>query len=185
SVGAHSSAPVLGNREPDMEDKGDKEEAKAIFLPQLPQLPGLPQLSSSLTPPLPLNNLRVLVVDDEPDSCEVIAVILQTSGAKTYTAGSVQAALQALEAFQPDLLVSDIGMPGEDGYALIRQLRTKTTAHRQIPAIAMTGFARLEDRTQAIAAGFQRHLPKPIDPDTLIAVVTDLIQEIGKTFNSW
>ncbi|MDZ4875959.1 MAG: Sensor histidine kinase RcsC [Chroococcidiopsis cubana SAG 39.79] len=185
SVGAHSSVPGLGNREPHKEDKGDKEEAKAIFLPQLPQLPGLPQLSSSLTPPLPLNNLRVLVVDDEPDSCEVIAVILQTSGAKTYTAGSVQAALQALEAFQPDLLVSDIGMPGEDGYALIRQLRTKTTAHRQIPAIAMTGFARLEDRTQAIAAGFQRHLPKPIDPDTLIAVVTDLIQEIGKTFNSW
>ncbi|AFY89852.1 hybrid sensor histidine kinase/response regulator [Chroococcidiopsis thermalis] len=135
--------------------------------------------------PLPLNNLRVLVVDDEPDSCEVIAMILQTRGAKTYTAGSVQAALQALEAFQPDLLVSDIGMPGEDGYALIRQLRTKTTAHRQIPAIAMTGFARLEDRTQAIAAGFQRHLPKPIDPDTLIAVVTDLIQEMGKTFNNW
>ncbi|MBD2308213.1 response regulator [Chroococcidiopsis sp. FACHB-1243] len=179
SVGAHSSAPGLGNR------KSDKEEAKAMFLPQPPQPP---QLSSSPHPssltPLPLNNLRVLVVDDEPDSCEVIAVILQTSGAKTYTAGSVQAALQALEAFQPDLLVSDIGMPGEDGYALIRQLRTKTTAQRQIPAIAMTGFARLEDRTQAIAAGFQRHLPKPIDPDTLIAVVTDLIQEMGKTFNN-
>ncbi|OWY66363.1 hypothetical protein B7486_37215 [cyanobacterium TDX16] len=141
--------------------------------------------SSLLTTPLPLNNLRVLVVDDEPDSCEVIAVILQTSGAKTYTAGSVQAALQALEAFQPDLLVSDIGMPGEDGYALIRQLRTKTTAQRQIPAIALTGFARLEDRTQAIAAGFQRHLPKPIDPDTLIAVVTDLIQETGRTSDNW
>jgi CheY-like chemotaxis protein len=117
----------------------------------------------------------VLVVDDEPDSCEVIAVILQTSGATTYTANSVPAALQAIETFQPDLIVSDIGMPGEDGYALIRQLRTMATAQRQIPAIAMTGFARLEDRTQAIASGFQRHLPKPINPDMLIAVVTDLI----------
>jgi len=141
------------------------------------------QLTTHNSQPLPLNNLRVLVVDDEPDSCEVIAVILQTSGATTYTASSVQAALQALDAFQPDLLVSDIGMPGEDGYALIRQLRTKTTAQRQIPAIAMTGFARLEDRAQAIAVGFQRHLPKPIDPDALIAVVTDLIQGTGTTFN--
>jgi len=132
--------------------------------------------NSPRTTSLPLNNLRVLVVDDEPDSCEVIAVILQTSGATTYTASSVRAALQAIETFQPDLLVSDIGMPGEDGYALIRQLRSMTTAQRQIPAIAITGFARLEDRTQAIAAGFQRHLPKPIDPDILIAVVTDLIQ---------
>jgi PAS domain S-box-containing protein len=132
--------------------------------------------TSPLTDASPLNNLRVLVVDDDPDSCEVIAVILQTSGAMTYTTSSVQAALQAITTFQPDLLVSDIGMPGEDGYALIRQIRTMTTAQRQIPAIAVTGFARLEDRTQAIAAGFQRHLPKPIDPDMLIAVVTDLIQ---------
>ncbi|MDV2995329.1 MAG: Sensor histidine kinase RcsC [Chroococcidiopsis sp. SAG 2025] len=154
-------------------------------IPLTPHSSLLTPHSSLLTTPLPLNNLRVLVVDDEPDSCEVIAVILQTSGARTYTAGSVQAALQALEAFQPDLLVSDIGMPGEDGYALIRQLRTKTTAQRQIPAIALTGFARLEDRTQAIAAGFHRHLPKPIDPDTLIAVVTDLIQETGRTFDNW
>ena len=131
------------------------------------------------TTPLPLNNLRVLVVDDELDSTEAIAIILQTSGARAYTASSVQAALQALEAFQPDLLLSDIRMPGEDGYALIRYLRTGTTVQRQIPAIAMTEFARLEDRSQAIAAGFQRHLPKPINSDTLIAVITDLMQETG------
>ena len=162
------------------QNKGDKEAEGQRSRGAEENLPitnyQLPITNSPLPTTSPLNNLRVLVVDDDPDSCEVIAVILQTSGAMTYTTGSVQAALQAITTFQPDLLVSDIGMPGEDGYDLIRQLRTMTAAQRQIPAIAVTGFARLEDRTQTIAAGFQRHLPKPIDPDMLIAVVTDLIQ---------
>lgn len=123
-----------------------------------------------------LNNLRVLVVDDEPDTLELMRFILSQEGAIVQTAVSVREALAAFEEFQPDLLISDIGMPEEDGYALLHQLRRQLTARsKAIPAIALTAFARDEDRHRAISAGFQRHLAKPVNPTDLISVMTELV----------
>lgn len=123
-----------------------------------------------------LNNLRVLVVDDEPDSLELIAFLLQQEGAIVQMAADVQQALAVFEAFCPDLLISDIGMPETDGYALVQQLRKRISApSKMIPAIALTAFARDEDRHRALSAGFQRHLAKPVNPTDLISVLTELV----------
>ncbi len=124
---------------------------------------------------LTLKGLRVLVVDDEPDARQLIATILGQYGAQVMTVASAFEALLAIPQFHPDILVSDIGMPQEDGYALIRQLRTLSQEQGgRIPAVALTAYARAEDRTQALLAGFQLHLPKPVNPTELAAVVANL-----------
>ncbi|HEY9853654.1 MAG TPA: PAS domain S-box protein [Leptolyngbyaceae cyanobacterium] len=127
----------------------------------------------------PLNGLRVLVVDDEPDARELLATILRQSGAEVTTVSSAREALEAILKIQPNILLSDIGMPEEDGYTLIRKVRNlDATQGGQIPAVALTAYARAEDRTQALLSGFQLHIPKPINPGELVAAVANLTGRI-------
>jgi signal transduction histidine kinase len=122
-----------------------------------------------------LAGLRILVVDDEEDARDVIACSLGEAGATVEAVGSALEALPRLASFHPHVLVSDIGMPGEDGFALLRRVRSlPDTATRDVPALALTAFARAEDRAQAIAAGFTAHLGKPVTPDTLVQRVREL-----------
>jgi PAS domain S-box-containing protein len=125
--------------------------------------------------PLPgLGGVRVLVVDDEVDACELIQRVLQERGASVTTAASGEAALRILESSEPDVLVSDIGMPGMDGYQLMRRIRAEERRGRHIAAVALTAFARAEDRKKAILAGYQSHIAKPFDIAELVIVVAGL-----------
>ncbi|PSB20667.1 hybrid sensor histidine kinase/response regulator [Phormidesmis priestleyi ULC007] len=118
----------------------------------------------------PLANLRVLVVDDEPDSREFVAFVVEQAGAEVIAVDSAIAALQTLQSIHLDILLSDIGMPEMDGYALMRQVR-QLPINGQIPAIALTAYAGEVDQQQAIAAGFQTHLSKPVEPADIVATV--------------
>lgn len=136
--------------------------------------------SSSLANPS-LDGLKVLVVDDDADSREFITVVLERCKADVTPVASASEAIQALDNYKPDVLVSDIGMPGEDGYMLMRKVRARSPEQGgTIPAAALTAYARAEDRTQAISAGFQIHLPKPVDPSELAVVVASLAGRIAK-----
>ncbi len=127
------------------------------------------------TPHSPLKGLRVLIVDDEADARELLATILDHSGAQVIAAASAEEVLEFLSQSKADVLVSDIAMPKVDGYALIRQVR-ELEAERggYIPAVALTAYARESDRISALEAGFQVHLAKPYDPDELVSVVAKL-----------
>ncbi|HEX8130650.1 MAG TPA: response regulator [Pyrinomonadaceae bacterium] len=119
-----------------------------------------------------LGGLRILIVDDEADTRELVQEVLARQGAEVKTSGSAAEALRALAAWNPDLLISDIGMPVEDGYELIKQVRKFDAEHHgQIPAVALTAYAGAEDHRRALAAGFQTHLAKPIVPKALIETV--------------
>ncbi|MDZ8225049.1 ATP-binding protein [Nostoc sp. ChiVER01] len=125
-----------------------------------------------------LRGLQILVVDDSPDTRELVTFILQQSGAEVISVSSVAEALEALVRLKPDVLVSDIGMPDEDGYALIRTLRISEAAReKKIPAVALTAFARDEESKLALEAGFHVHLSKPIEPDKLVTVVANLVKD--------
>jgi len=122
-----------------------------------------------------LNGLRVLVVDDEPDARELLMMALEQFGAQVKAVDSAAVALNLLEQQPPDILVSDIGMPQEDGYALIQRLRSRSPeSGGAIPAIALTAYAANEDSTRLLAAGFQAHLTKPFEPEQLAQVVASL-----------
>ncbi|MEH2422124.1 MAG: ATP-binding protein [Nostoc sp.] len=122
-----------------------------------------------------VDGLQVLVVDDNADTRELIAFILEQSGAQVTAVSSVSEALKALARLSPDVLVSDIGMPDEDGYSLIRKLRAQEAlGGEKIPAVALTAFARDEERRLALQAGFQVHVSKPIEPEELVTVVANL-----------
>ena len=121
--------------------------------------------------PSDLTGIRVLVVDDDLDARTVIRRLLQPKGAEVSDAASVGAALAAVEQFKPHVLISDIGMPHEDGYDLIRKLRESGLTADVLPAIALTAFARDEDSRAAIAAGYQLHMTKPVSADTLLAAI--------------
>ncbi|MDT5157419.1 MAG: hypothetical protein QOH51_1776 [Acidobacteriota bacterium] len=124
-----------------------------------------------------LEGLKVLVVDDEVDTREVFRVGISRCGAEVLTAASAQEALEAIERERPDLLISDIGMPGEDGYELIKKVRALPAGRGgKIPAIALTAYARTEDRLRALRAGYQMHISKPVELAELIAVMASLIQ---------
>jgi PAS domain S-box-containing protein len=123
----------------------------------------------------PLDGLRVLVVDDEADARELLLAVLEHHGASVDSAGSVDDALVALERAPPDVLVSDIGMPGTDGYELIRRVRARG-ATSPLPAVALTGFARPEDGQRALESGFDAHLAKPVDPTALV----DMVERLGR-----
>jgi len=138
-----------------------------------------PRRSPGIRPdvaPVDLSGLKVLVVDDEPDSRTLIERLLVGSRAEVVTAASAEAAMAALLLDGPDVLVSDIGMPGEDGYALIRRVRNSDNEFAHIPAIALTAYARIEDRVKAIQAGYQLHLSKPVEPIELLAMVNSVVQ---------
>jgi CheY-like chemotaxis protein len=116
--------------------------------------------------------MTVLVVDDDPDAREVAQRILEEHGASVMVAASGAAALEALDARTPSVIVSDIGMPGMDGYELVRRLRAAFgTRASAVPAVALTAYTRAEDRQRALAAGFQEHLAKPITAGALVAAV--------------
>ncbi|MGE5358110.1 MAG: ATP-binding protein, partial [Bacteroidales bacterium] len=118
-----------------------------------------------------LAGVDVLVVDDEPDARELVATILRQQGAAVRTVASAQAARDSLAHFRPRVLIADVAMPGEDGYTLIRGLRNDCV---DLPAVALTAYARPEDRRRALDAGFEMHLAKPVEPDELVGVVADL-----------
>ena len=121
-----------------------------------------------------LRGVRVLVVDDEADAREMLQRVLVNAGAEVSTAGSAAEALHLIETLRLDVLVSDVGMPGEDGYELIRKVRMLGEGAGRIRAVALTAFARLEDRTKAMLSGYQMHLAKPVDARELIVTVGTL-----------
>ncbi|MEO6193658.1 MAG: response regulator [Thermoanaerobaculia bacterium] len=122
-----------------------------------------------------LAGVRVVVVEDEADTRELLALSLQQCGAEVAAFGSVPEALASFDLAVPDVLLSDIGVPGEDGYSLIRKVRAREPAlGGKVPAAALTAYARAEDRLRALEAGYQTHLAKPVDPSELIATVARL-----------
>ena len=124
-----------------------------------------------------LAGLRVLVVDDEEDVRELMLAMLERCQVRVRAVSSARDALEVLQGERFDVLVSDIGMPEEDGYSLIRKVRQLTPEQNgRIPALAMTAYARMEDRTRALLAGYQMHLPKPIVPAELLVTLTSLAQ---------
>jgi CheY-like chemotaxis protein len=125
--------------------------------------------------PPEIAGLRVLVVDDERDARDLIATVLEYCGAVVEHAGSAHEGLEKLDAWRPDVLLSDIGMPGEDGFALIRQVRGRALSKGgSIPVASLTAYAGSEDRRRALLAGFNMHVAKPIEPAELVAVVANL-----------
>src|SRR5262249_30672734 len=119
------------------------------------------------------------VVDDDPDSNEAVRALLADCGAEVGIAASAEQARTLLPRLKPDLLVSDIGMPGEDGLTLIQSLRTEYGEER-LPAVALTAYATVEDRVRVLGAGFQAHVVKPVDPRELVAVLAGLAHAAGK-----
>jgi CheY-like chemotaxis protein len=126
-------------------------------------------------PEVSLADARVLVVDDEPDARELLKSLLADAGAEVVTAGSAEEGLALVKSYRPDVIVSDIGMPDRDGYQFIRDVRgLDVAAGGATPAIALTAFARSEDRTRAMLAGYQVHVSKPIEPEELVATIKSL-----------
>jgi CheY-like chemotaxis protein len=127
-----------------------------------------------------LDGIRVLVVDDEPSSSEALGVLFDSCGGEARIASSAAEALLVFDTWQPDVIVSDIAMPGEDGYSLIRKIRMRPARRGGLtPAVALTAFAKIEDRVTILAAGFQMYLSKPANPNELIAVVSSLVTRGG------
>ncbi|MDX2232347.1 MAG: PAS domain S-box protein [Leptolyngbyaceae cyanobacterium bins.349] len=128
--------------------------------------------------PSDLQGIKILVVDDQADAREFVAFLLEQQGAQVMMATSAHEALSVLSQAKPDVLVSDIGMPDMDGYMLIQQVRALTPEQgRHIPAIALTAYARDPDQQQALNAGFQQHLSKPVEPQALVRTVIALVQK--------
>jgi signal transduction histidine kinase len=152
----------------------------STFVVTLPLLVGhepvMPRAEERPTRTPTLDGITVLVVDDEEDAREAMAVLLGQAGARVVSVGGAVDALEAMDRERPDVLLSDIAMPGEDGYALIRRVRGRDAAKGgRIPAAALTAYATLDDRAKAIRAGYDEHIPKPVDPTRLIAAVALLV----------
>ena len=125
--------------------------------------------------------VKILAVDDEPDALSMIRRLLEDCRASVLTASSAEDALPLVESERPDVVISDIGMPGQDGYSLIRRIRQLGAARGgSVPAVALTAYARAEDRVKAILAGFQQHVAKPVEPAELITVVATLAGRTGE-----
>ncbi|MFP2911000.1 ATP-binding protein, partial [Pyxidicoccus sp. 3LFB2] len=142
-------------------------------------MPGAPRVSlptqGELACPPQLAGLRVLLVDDEADTREFLRALLEGCDARVTVAASAAEGLEALQRERPDVMVSDIGMPGEDGYGFIRKVRALSASQGgRTPAAALTAYARTEDRTRVLLAGFQAHVPKPVEPAELLAVLASL-----------
>jgi signal transduction histidine kinase/CheY-like chemotaxis protein len=162
--------------------RSDGEGRGATFVVRLPVSP---VRKAEIAPPRPhamrleyppeIAGLHVLVVDDDADGRDMLAAILTEGGTRVSTASSVAEAIAQFDRDRPDVLISDIGMPGEDGYALIRKVRARPPeAGGSVPAASLTAYASTEDRRRALLAGFNMHVPKPIDPGELVAVVASL-----------
>jgi PAS domain S-box-containing protein len=140
--------------------------------------PGAPS-RADLPSPQELDNLIVLVVDDQADARDLLKRLLEDCGAEVLTAASADQALAVIRTRQPDVVVTDIGMPHEDGFELLRRIRNLATRGR-VPAIALTAFARPEDRTRALRAGFAAHVSKPVDPAELVATVASVAGRVNE-----
>ena len=134
------------------------------------------QAAQSNLAPLPaLDNVKVLLVDDDPDTLQILSVTLTESRAGVQRAASVAEALEILEWYEPDVLVSDLAMPDEDGYSLIAKVRDLESATgKETPVIALTSYVRVEDRARALSAGFNMFVPKPVQPEELITAIATL-----------
>jgi CheY-like chemotaxis protein len=122
-----------------------------------------------------LRGLRILVVDDDRDGLDLVAAMLINGGAEVRTCPSVAEGLEALQTWRPDVLISDIEMPGEDGYSFIRRVRAIDDVKiARTPAVALTAYGRVEDRRRTLAAGYSMHVPKPVDPAELTTIVAGL-----------
>jgi PAS domain S-box-containing protein len=134
--------------------------------------------AASDNPGLSLSGVTVLVVDDDPDARELLAFILQKKGATVRVAGSVAEALEILTLWKPAVLLADIGLPGQDGYELIRSVRsTESQYEDSLPAVALTAYAGAKDRAEALQAGFQEHITKPVEPADLITAIVSLVKK--------
>jgi PAS domain S-box-containing protein len=163
--------------------RSEGENRGSTFLVRLPLAPredtqkaDVPVAIGALSAAPSLSHLRALVVDDETDTRELLRAVLESSGSQVRTASSAPEALELFEQWRPDVLLSDIGMPGENGYSLIRKIRAAEAknAAQAVPAIALTAYAREDDREQALEAGFQKHVTKPVEPAALLSVIDDL-----------
>lgn len=127
-----------------------------------------------------LSDITVLVVDDDSDARDLIKRILDECRAKVFTTGSATEALEIMRIIRPDVLISDIGMPAVDGYELLERIRQiEASSGGGVNAIALTAFARSEDRARALRAGFVNHLAKPVEPSELIATVASAAGRTG------
>jgi len=124
-----------------------------------------------------LDGVHIFVLDDEPDARNLLGRILEDQGARVVAFASAQELLQAVQLSRPTVIVSDVGMPTVDGYQMIRALRATETRDSRIPALALTAFARAEDRKRSLMAGFQAHLAKPFDVAELILLVANLAEK--------
>jgi PAS domain S-box-containing protein len=161
--------------------RSDGEGRGATFVVTLPQTSvrnalAQPEPGAEHVPMSELAGLRVLVVEDDDDARMLFSRVFAEAGAEVRVAGDVATALVSIEQRAPAILISDIGMAQRDGYDLIRDVRARGHTAEALPAIALTAFARAEDRTQALAAGFQLHLTKPIAPQELLAAVASLVR---------
>jgi CheY-like chemotaxis protein len=155
----------------------------ATFIVRLP----LPPLRSSKSPgtdsgkdadsldETPLRQVRVLLVEDEPETRKAMTHLLRDAGAVVTAVDSAASAYEAFERSRPDLLLADIGLPDEDGYSLIRRLRALEAGAGRLPAVAISAFAHSEDRARAIAAGFDQHIGKPVEPRAFVSTLATLI----------
>ena len=169
--------------------ESERDRSLLFFCPEwIPSRAGLPPTQrpseaaagrSQSTDTTLLKSCRALVVDDDADTRELIAVILGSAGAVVQTASSVSEALRHLKVSQFDVVLADIGMPGVDGYAFIREVReSEIGTDRHLPAAAITAYAGHLDRERALAAGFDRHIPKPISPAEVIDAVLSLCKRL-------
>ena len=171
-----------------VEAHSDGEGRGATFIVKLPLVPVRASLrtpTASAAPssaaleqisfPSELKGLRILVVDDEPDARQLVQSVLEGGQAIVRVAASGAEALEMIRQEKPDVIVSDIGMPNADGYDFIQRLRQLSREEGgRIPAVALTAYARAEDRRKALISGFQNHAAKPMDPQELVVVVANL-----------
>jgi CheY-like chemotaxis protein len=157
----------------------------ATFTVTLPVVADLPEGERRRDPidaadaSIHLDAIRLLVVEDEADTLEFLRRLLTAHGATVLTATSAGEALSLVRDQRPDMLISDIGLPEIDGYDLIQAMRRESSPARDIPAIALTAYARSEDRTRALRAGYQAHIAKPVEPNELLAMIASFVELTG------
>jgi two-component system, chemotaxis family, CheB/CheR fusion protein len=142
-----------------------------------------PEAGGTASPSRGLRGVTILVVEDEAATSAAVRRLLEASGARVQVAASVAGAVEAYTLQPPDLILCDIGLPGEDGYSLVRIIRQReqTSSARRVPAVAVTAFAGRQDRERALAAGFDEHLPKPVEPERLISLLEEIANRADGT----
>jgi signal transduction histidine kinase/ActR/RegA family two-component response regulator len=141
-----------------------------------------PTLQAELKQRHDLVGLKLLIVDDEPDTCDMLRTMFNQCGSIVEIAQSADAALDVFDRWQPDILISDIGLPDVDGYELIRIIREERGS--RVPAVALTAMARIDDRLKALTAGYQMHVSKPVEPVELITIVSSLVGLVNRRAES-